>query len=605
MYQTFSIKEFRTNLIINCAKISIITLFAIVVLSNSVPFYEATHDSYVYALKSISLTEGTWEVSNKKLSETGEWEFVPNTWKKTIHDTAVPKYPPGLSIMGSISYLVGGTTGLLFLGPFLSIVFLIVVDRVATNLFNKETGLLTILFLASNGIIFVGSIHLLSDNIFTVFILIGFFCIIKFFNQNNFWYLFFASLSLSFTSFLKINGFIYFPIEIMIIVSFIIYQEIKRRRNSNENKFNHNIKYRQIIVGVSIPWLIFILFFVSFNDHYFGDPFITFYNVPDDPWVKSGTGSYFSIFNGETKNFEIIKSYANFVLPYPIYKIEIMDFEKISEERNDPITSGLINTTTDLVSKNNIGILTILITLLGIIFSFYKTNKKRTIIIFSTVIFANIIFWSAGHISFGRDSVLGRYMISAFPFFTIIISYMIVKWLSFKPNVFQKNKKIIIKSFKIFTIIILILFFTVAFYNSPIGQWIIKDNVQMTILDKNEYYPLNLEGLDKESIIVGGHSAKSIDYGFTTFDATIGMPINRTTTFNPVYLDSNVMEKMKSLIENGEELFIFKESVNKNERIFRHVLVDNFDYILSDFSESFCKISIKNKENQISDNNCF
>ena len=163
---------------------------------------------------------------------------------------------------------------------------------------------------------------------------------------------------------------------------------------------------------------------------------------------------------------------------------------------------------------------------------------------------------------------------------------MIVKWLSFKPNVFQKNKKIIIKSFKIFTIIILILFFTVAFYNSPIGKWIIKDNVQMTILDKNEYYPLNLEGLDKESIIVGGHSAKSIDYGFTTFDATIGMPINRTTTFNPVYLDSNVMEKMKSLIENGEELFIFKESVNKNERIFRHVLVDNFDYILSDFSKA-------------------
>lgn len=603
MYQVFSIKEFRTNLIINCAKISIITLFAIVVLSNSVPFYEATHDSYVYALKSISLTEGTWEVSNKKLSETGEWEFVPNTWKKTIHDTAVPKYPPGLPVIGSISYFLGGVTGLLFLGPFLSILFLIITDRIATNLFNKETGLLSILFLATNGIIFVGSVHLLSDTIFTTFVLIGFFCIIKFFYQNNYWYLFFASLALSFTSFLKINGFIYFPIEIILIISFIIFQQIKNSKNFTENK--QKIKYKKIIIGITIPWLIFILFFVGFNNHYFGDPFITFYNVPNDPWVKPGTGSYLSIFNGQSENFEIIKSYANFVMPYPIYKIEIIDFEKISVERNDPITSGFVNSLKDLIGKNNLGILTILITIFVIIFAFYKNNKKSTIIIFSTIIFANIIFWSAGHISFGRDSVLGRYMIAAFPFFTIMISYLIVKWLNYSPNRIQKNKKILIRSFKIFTIIILISFFTVAFYNSPIGQWMVKENFHIMNLDVSEYYPLNLENLNKESIIVGGHSAKSIDYGFTTFDATMGMPINRTSSFNPNYLDSNVMEKMRNLIENGEELFIFKEVVNKNEKKFRHVLVNDFGYILTDFSKSFCKISIKDKENQISDKNCF
>ena len=509
--------------------------------------------------------------------------------------------------MGSISYFLGGTTALLFLGPFLSIVFLIVTDRIATNLFNKETGLLSILFLASNGIIFVGSIHLLSDNIFAVFVLIGFFCIIKFFNQNNFWYLFFASLSLSFTSFLKINGFIYFPIEIMIIVSFIIYQEIKKRKNSNENRFNHNIKYKQIIVGVSIPWLIFILFFVSFNEHYFGDPFITFYNVPNDPWVKSGTGSYFSIFNGETKNFEIIKSYANFVLPYPIYKIEIIDFEKISEERNDPITSGLANTATDLVGKNNIGILTILITLLGVIFSFYKTNKKRTIIIFSTVIFANIIFWSAGHISFGRDSVLGRYMISAFPFFSILISYPIVSWLKIDLSKIIGDKKIIIMISKILIIIGLILFFGIAIYNSPIGQWAVKDKFEISgSKDISEYYPLDLEGLDENSIIMSGHSAKTIDYGFSTFDPFSGTPSQRITTFDPKLLDPNVLDELRNILEEKEEVFMYKKLLNKNDKIFREFLISEQNYSITEYSNSFCKVEIieENQSNIIKDNVC-
>ena len=595
MYQTLSIKEFKSNYIINISKIIIILLFSLVVIANFVPFYEATHDSYVYALKAQSLLEGTWEISNQKLTETGKWEFVPNSWKKTIDDTAIPKYPPGLPIIGSVAYLFAGINGLFFLGPILGIIFIIISDRVATNLFGKEVGLLTILFLVTNGIIFVGSIHLLSDNIFATLIILGFFYLIKFFKHNNYSYLILASIILSFSSFIRISGIIYLPIEIILIISFIVYSQYKKTNNTHI-KNNKKQKILKTIFGITVPWLIFILFFISFNNYYFGDPLTTFYNIPDDPWIKPGTNSYLSIFEIKSDNFEIIKSYSNFVLPYPLYKIEILDFEKISQERDDPVTTTLVNFTSDLIGKNTLGLMTIFIVISAILLSFFKINKKISILIFSFIIFSNILFWSSGHISFGRDSVLGRYMIPAFPFFSIIISYLIVCWLKIDLTKMKIKTRTIIKISKILIMIGLILFFGIAMYNSPIGQWGDKDNFQISDpFSLGEYYPLDLEGLEKNSIIIGGHSAKMIDYGFSTFDPFSGTPIQRTTVFDPKSLDPIILEKLRNILEKENNVFIYKELLNKNDKIFREFLVSEQNYSIIEYSESFCKVEINNK----------
>lgn len=594
MVRTLSIYEFKKNLVWNIAKISIIGIFSVVVIANFVPYYEATHDSYVYALKAKSLLEGSWEISTKELTDTGEWEFVPNSWKKTIHDTAIPKYAPGISSIASISYLIAGNIGLFFLGPLLGISFLIICDRVATNLFGKEVGLMTILLLATNGIIFVGSVHLLSDNIFASLIVLGFFCIIKFMKDKNQKYLFFASLSLSVASFIRLSGIFYLPIEIGVVGIFLAYYEIKKRNNSKENNVDskNSINFYKLSIVIFIPWLFLIVFFAVFNNHYFGDPLTTFYNVPGDPWVKPGTGSYLSIFNNDPENFEVIKGYSNFVLPYPIYKIEIMNFEKILQERNDLVTSLLVKSSTNLIENNMLGILTIMIISGAVIFSFFKTTKKNIIIIFSVLIFSNILFWSAGHISFGRDSIMGRYMVPTFPFFSMIISYFIISWL--KYNLKSKSlKRLIILSLKIFTIIVLILFFTIAYYNSPIGQWGIRDNFEVReIQAESRHYPIDLEGLDKNSIIVGGHSAKTIDYGFSTFDPFSGTPSQRVTAFNPEFLDPVVMEKLRELVENRDNVFLYKELLNKNDKIFREFLITEKNYVLTQTTKSFCKIEI-------------
>lgn len=599
------ISEFKSYNKINFLKIFFIIAFSITVLVNAVPYYEATHDSYVYALKSISLTEGKWEVHNEKLSETGKWEFVPNSWKKTVFDTAVPKYPPGLPIISSIFYLANGVSGLLYVGPILGIGLIIISDRIATNLFNKEVGLLTILFLITNGLIYSSSIHLLSDNIFATLVLVGFFCLIKFFKYNNFLYLFSASSVLAFSALIRLSGIIYFPIEIFFIISFLIISNYKKNNYKIIKNYNRK-KIFKIFYATSIPWIIFLIFLLNFNNYYFGDPLTTFYNIPDDPWVKPGTGSYLSIFEINSNNLEIVKSYSNFVLPYPLYKIEILDFDKIIQERDDPITSTLVNFSSNLVGKNMLGIFTIFILISAVLLSFFKINKKIFIIIFSTIIFSNIIFWSAGHISFGRDSVLGRYMITTFPFFSIIISYLIIAWLKIDLSKINQNKKTVIKISKILIILGLIVFFGIAIYNSPMGQWAVKDKFSFPNYQEiSEYYPLDLEGLDKNSIIIGGHSAKTIDYGFSTFDPFSGTPSQRIQTFDPKLLNTIVLDELRKIVEEND-VFIYKKLLNKNDKIFREFLISDQNYLMTDYSNSFCKVEIgkKNQLNIINDEIC-
>jgi hypothetical protein len=294
-----------------------------------------------------------------------------------------------------------------------------------------------------------------------------------------------------------------------------------------------------------------------------------------------------------------------------LYKIEILDFEKISEERDDPVTSTLARLFSGFIGENNFGLLTFFVMLFAIFASYFWLNKKTVIIFFSLIIFVNILFWSASHVSFGRDSILGRYLVTTFPFFSMIISFLLVSCFQIKSSQkFQNKKKVGILTLKILVFIGLGLLLGVAWYNSPTIQWIGNEN---KFLSKpsliTSYYPLEMEGISQNSIIVGGHSAKNIDYGFSTFDPTLGMPIQRSVPFNPELLNPEVMKKMKSLIENGESLFIFKDYVNKNEKIFRQVLVDDYGYVLKDYSKSFCKLEISENDQklgkELSDKSCF
>lgn len=591
----------RYDLLLNAAKIAIIVFFAVAILSNFVPFFENVSNSYVYGLQTIRLLEeSSWSISNELLEDTGSWDFVPGGWKKTIHDTAIPKHPPGLPVIGTIFYLVGGLYGLFYLGPIFAIALLVVSERIATNLFGKYVGFLTLLFLATNGYIFSTGKFLLADNLFALLTIVSFFCLIKFISNKNNKYLLGASFLFVIATFVRVNGIVYFPIEIFIVLLFLLLQNKRFQKlilifnrgkiiNESKNFTKHNIS--KITLFVAGPWLIYILFFVSFNDYYFGDPLTTFYNIPDDPWIKAGTGSFLSIFEFNPEHGETIKAFSNYVLPYPIYRIELLDFDKIITERNDLFTSNSLILLQGLVGQNNLGLLTFLMLIIATMVSFYSKNRMIVISTWCFVVFSSIMFWASNQIAYGLSPIItGRYMLPTFPFMSMILGFLIVKFIETRKFNHTKTAKLVIKTLKIIFIIILVLFFSIALYNSPAVQLIKNDEFEFNNpVEHVSYYPLDLEGVEQNSIMVGGFSAHAIDYGFITFFPYKGLNLS-ITGFILEDVDHESIETLKELSKGDRELIMFKGLTTKNQKLFNEALVKEYGFILEDFSPTFCKV---------------
>ena len=583
------------DLSLKIGKISIITFFGIMVIANFVPYFVDTPDSYVYGLKSISLTEGTWSTTNFLLEETGKWEYVPTSWKKTIDDTAIPKYFPGLPIIGAIFYSIGDVPALFYLGPIFAIILLITSERISTKLFGKYVGFLTLLFMATNGYVFDTGRYLLSDNIFVLFSLLGIFYLILFFRNKKSNSLVFASVFLMLSCFVRPSGIIYFPMEIIMIIAFFTIEFLKKRDEKIFSKINVILKIKnsaKISVIVILPWLIFIIFVASFNYQYFDDPLINYYNISGDPFTfgNLGTGSFFSIFEPSHENFDIVKSYSNYVLPYPIYRIGVLDLEHTLEERSDPITSILLELGIGFVGNNILGIITFVVLILSIILAMRFKKNRIEILIFSFVILVNIIFWSANHISLGRDSVMGRYMMVTFPLFSMILGYLIIEFLRIK--FLQNNFKKIILGIKICVIIITVMFFSVAIFNSaPVHTLINNGLIFNNPIEEATYYPLDKEGLDEFSIIVGGTGHKVVDYGFTTFNWSSSVPLLRAG-FDPTTLSDDSMNMLKQLVIDDYDVYMFKKPLHIHDLVFREYIIEHYGLILIENSQSFCKFNI-------------
>jgi len=604
LFQIFSNQNSRYDLLLNIGKISIIVFFSIVILSNFTPFFDSVPNAYLHGLQTTRIVEGnSWTVSNDLLEETGSWEFVPGGWKKTIHDTAIPKHSPGLAIIGTVFYSIGGLYGLFYLGPIFAILLLVVSDRIATKLFNKYVGFFTLLFLATNGFIFTIGRDLLTDNIFALFTIVGFFCLIKFIfdKKNN--YLLYASLLFSFSSFVRINGIYYLPIEIIIVSLFLILNTKKTQKLLHyfndgliqKTKSFSKVDIGKIILFVIGPWLIFILFFISFNTYYFGDPTITYYTIPDDPGLKAGTGSIFSIFEFKSEHGETMKSFSNYVLPYPVYRIELLDFDSIIKERDDPLTSTSLKWLKGLVGQNYLGLLTFLILIIALIVSFYSKSYMIATFTFCFVISSILLFWTANQIAYGiTPAIAGRYVLPIFPIMSMILGFLIVEVL--KTREFEKKRRdlrITTKALKIVFISFVILFFVIALFNAAPTQ-LIKNNefVFNNPSDFVSLYPPDLEGIDQNSILIGGDGDKAVDYGLIPLFPLVEQNFVRNGFFANDDVDQNSIKTVKELARGERELIILKEVRNDDEFLFRKELVINHGFVLEDLSPSFCKMSL-------------
>ena len=221
--------ERKIDLILKLVKISFIAFTSIFLILNFTPFYYG-YDSYLYGTATIGIVDGSYEYTNELLDQTGSDLFHPSGWTITNDNTAIPKSSIGIFGFSTISYLLAGYFGLFYLGPILTILLIIVSERIATKIFGEVAGFLTLIIVGTDSIILWTGLNLLTDNIFSLFFILGSFYLIKFFKTRKESIIFLSSIFFVIAAFVRINGVIAFPIE-MFILGFFALKSIKNEKS--------------------------------------------------------------------------------------------------------------------------------------------------------------------------------------------------------------------------------------------------------------------------------------------------------------------------------------------------------------------------------------
>jgi hypothetical protein len=582
-----SITDLKT---INILKISIICFVGISMILFFDPYYERTEDSYFYGISAIKTINQEYIFVNELLQNDESQEFIPTQWVKTIHGNAIPVYY-GMPSISSAIYGVFGLYGLFYFGPIATIVLLITSERITTKLFGNIIGLVALLFLATSELIlYVGRV-LLTDNFFTIFFILGIFFLIKFYKEKKENYILLASVFFVFSTFIRINGIISFPIELAIIGLMLFNQKRLKNKfsiNNHENFRSQKIKTWGIFSGkIIIPWLVLLLFIFSYNLYFFGDGI----NKIDE------FGAIESLLKIEHKDrLNNFLTYSNSILPSPLNRID--NFAENYDQRLDdyyPNISRILKSllSNEMFSEFNFGIISLSILGIGILLAIKTKQNYFEIILYSVFIFGFLFVFS-------KNFVTDRYMIPILPLFFTIISYLLLKPFYYKNS---KNLKLLFIS-KISAIIFISIFFSFAFYLSEPIQILKIDGFDIT--DPNEKakrYPLDKEGLSEKSIVLGILSSKTLDYELIPFNPIYNHP--KKIEFDQNYVIPETIDLIKSTMKDGYDFYSFKDPQSHLDKPFLKYLVENYDFVVKDYSPNFCKVEIGNENSEKSDENCF
>lgn len=558
----------KLDFLLNTGKIIVILVVFIFLVGNIEPYYEAK-DAHLYGVVAVNLSNGIYSDTNKLLQETGRSEFVGSNWIQTIHDTAIPTSGAGLSVIGAFFYILGGYTGLLLVSPIFAILLLVFSERIATNLFGKYVGLLALLFLATSNLLYRNSILLLTEAVFTTFFILGTFFLIKSLKTKKNYQFFLTSLFFVFAAFIRTNGIIFFPIEISAIAGYFVitnYPRIKITKSTLKTA-----------VLILIPLIIFAAFYLSHNAYFFGDPFTNYLSQLES--YTSYETEVESLLKFERQDFENAREYSKYLLPYQFPAV----FNRSSENLEDTL------------GHEWLGVLTLLILSSILLISLLKRKKRTELIIFSVLIVGNLWFFSSITTELRASvGVAARYMLPSFTLTSIIFGYVIVEF--FNLNL-QGRKKLVaktIKSLKVTVFIVLIGFFIIAFYFWPTMDGMLNSGINLGNVEKlASRYPLDLEGLDKNSVVIAVNADRVRDYGFIPFELS-----------NPDNLKEESVILLRQIMQEGYEVYTLKESTTKLEKEYLRFLINEYGFTIKEHSESFCKIDFSDSQNEKNDEIC-
>jgi len=570
----------KSDLALNIGKISIILLVGVFLIGNIIPFYMAS-DAYLYGIAAVNLSQGVYSVTNELLEKTGRIEFTGGeNWIKTIHNTTVPFSGAGLSVIAAFFYLIAGYPGIFLTTPIFAILLMIFIDRIATNLFGKYVGLVALLFLASSNLLFRNSISLQTESVFSVFLVLGAFFLIKAFKCRKNYQFFLASLFFVFSAFIRINGIIFLPVEIFVIAGYFILTTVRQEKLVNfsnqitTSKLKINVvnlfskpRFKTVIL-ILIPLIIFIIFYLSYHAYFFGEAFTNYGIVSTESSInKTYEIEPYSLLKFEKQDFENLKEYSKYLLPYQFPAV----FNRSSENFEN------------VLGNEWLGIVFLLVLLFILSFSFFKKKKRMELLTFSALILANLWFFSSitteYRASFG---VAGRFMLPSFALCSILYGFIIVEFFNLTLQNRKKLVRKIVKSLKVVVFIVLIGFFCFAFYFWPTMDGMLNTGINFgNIKEFASRYPLDLEGLKNNDVIVATRTDSISEYGVIIFDLDQADAIKD---------DSIIL--LKQIIQDGYDVYVLKEPTTEYEKDSLRVLTNEHGFIIKDHSKSFCKILI-------------
>jgi len=602
-----------SKIIINIIKIVMIGFFSIYVIGAAAPYYVGA-DSLLYGIAINLFLDGSYEYTNE-LMEMFEGPFSPAQFAPTVHGTVVPSGSSGIIMIGIISFLIGGEYGLFYVGPIATVLLFILTERITTKFFGGFAGLIALILVGTDYVILnLGKIFL-TDNIFALFAILGGYYLVKFFHKRNEKYILFASIFFSLSALMRMNGMIFFPVEILLVSLYFLYlayskkilnknlnyekseKNTESQKNSNlmiENHITKTVmlkkptKIFKISFLLLIPWLIFFLFFFSYNSYYFGDPLTTYVTADfKGENMNEGFLSSFRIFDSDTIDW--IKYYSIGTLPDRI-KYGLADLFSL-ENASFTDTIGFRNI--QLIDNNWVGIFTFVIILTAIGISFIYKTKRIEVIVLCFFILGTLFFYTTPFLSGSYDNAESitadlqeRYMLSNFVLVTMLFSFVMIKIYEINFEKISISKaRFISKGFKIIFLLILGLLLFVSFYYSmPMSSAL---GSTFTLNDPKSYvkeFPYE-SGLPEKSIIITpGRDAIKLDK--IPFHTNY---LGEYKEFDQTIINDNDIQMLIDSMDDGYTVYTFKQTRPGAPQFFRYLEAEH-GLILKNFSISFCKM---------------
>jgi hypothetical protein len=582
--------------ILTFSRYFLIGVFGLILILYFDPYYERTQDSYLYGIASIQTSDGSYEYSNDFLKNSGLKEFVPFQWNKTINNEAVPSLTsPGIVVIGSIIFKIFGEYGLFYFGPLTTIGLFLIAEKTIRHIFDNKIAFVSLIFLITAEMIsYVGRVFL-TDNLFTVFFLLGCFYLIKSFKTKNINNILYSSIFFTVSSSIRLSGAIVFPIEIIIIFYFIYDNRDKNKKYFENNKLKITIKKLKYIFNIFwrllLPWFLLIMLIFSYNYYYFEN----YYAISSDGTpVDRG---FLDPNRVEVQDrFQNIVQYGNAILPSPINRVnEMIDNYDERIDEYYPFFGSLFKALPiELISNISLGIITIIIIVCSVLISFFQKNKRLEIGIFTLMIIGFFTIFSS-------DYIVDRFMIHLLPLFFTIGSFLIFSII--RCGSFTTPwKQTIFKIFKIGIIISLTILISVSIYFSEAIQILKIEGTEISNPIDKARYPLDKEGLNENSLVIGALSSKILDYDLIPFDPMYKHP--RKGEFESKFISENSIELINQKMNDGHSFYVFKETQFQHDKPFFRYLIENYEFVLKDHSNSFCKLEVNKNNDQKSDEIC-